>query len=119
MTVQKLLSLIATGFCCLTLFIVGTFMLDEGYNPLVPDIDTKYASDCTAEKFDEIKEGMDTIEVIRLVGQPFGKRGRSMQMWNYTADGKCQWHDFAWVNRNLLIDRNGKVRTITKRVEHY
>ncbi|MGZ3882938.1 MAG: hypothetical protein ACXVP0_00645 [Bacteroidia bacterium] len=119
MSASKLLSIIATGFCCLTLFIIGSFMLDEGYNPAVPDIDTKYAANCTEAKFNEITVGMDTSEVIRLVGQPIGKRGSSTQKWNYTADEKCQWHDFAWLNRNLVIDSRGKVKLILKTIEYY
>jgi outer membrane protein assembly factor BamE (lipoprotein component of BamABCDE complex) len=108
MSLVKILSLIATGICCLCLFVLGSFMLDEGYNPVVPGIDTNFAEGYDEAKFNSIKEGMDTTEVIQLIGRP--KFVQSGQAWHYTSDGKCTWADFAWLKRRVMIGRDGKVK---------
>jgi outer membrane protein assembly factor BamE (lipoprotein component of BamABCDE complex) len=119
MSIAKILSLGGTGICCLALFIFGQLMLDEGYNPVVPDIDTKYAPNFSVEKFNMITVGMDTNDVIKLIGQPIGKQGKLTQKWYYTADGKCKWGDFAWLNSNLVIDRDGKVKLIFNQIKSF
>lgn len=119
MSLAKILSIVGTGICCLALFVLGSFMLDEGYNPVIPDVDTKYAPDYEEIKFNSVTIGMDTADVIKLIGVPFGKRGSSTQMWHYSADGKCTWADFAWLDCNLVIDGKGKVKEINNNLKRY
>ncbi len=119
MSLAKILSLIGTGACCLCLFVLGSFMLDEGYNPIVPDVDTKYSAQYDEVKFNSITVGMDTTEVLKILGEPMAKRGNSTRMWHYTADGNCKWADFAWLDRNLVIDNSGKVKIINKSIGYY
>jgi outer membrane protein assembly factor BamE (lipoprotein component of BamABCDE complex) len=113
MSTKRILGLAGASLCCVILFLFGGFSLVEGYNPAYPDIDTKSTPQFDEEKFQQIKVGMDTTEVISMIGQPLGREGRSLiKRWFYTADGKCKWSDFAWQARALVIDQNGKVKLI-------
>ena len=81
-----------------------------------PDIDTVYAPNFTQEKFDYIKPGIDSAQVISLLGQPLGKQklDNSQCIWYYTGDGKCSFGDYAWLGREVYISANGKVAQTVK-----
>ena len=102
------------------MFVYGGAILMEGYNPLKPDIDTWFSKKYDEEKFNSIFEGMDTTMVIRLIGQPIDKSRyeEPNQYWYFTGDGKAWPDDFAWLGRELLIDKNGKVSKVIRSV-HY
>lgn len=115
----KLLGILGAGFICFCIFMLGGYMLHEGYNPVSPRISTKYTDQYDEMKFDET-EGMDTTDVIKLIGQPFRKDGstRSVQAWSYTQKGNCKWNEFAWLGRYLVIDRYGKVKAVKKVIRY-
>ena len=117
-SISKILSIVAIGFFCIILFFTGAFPLSEGYNPIKPEIDTKFSPGYTEENFNKITVGMDTTEVVKLVGEPIGKLGRHTRMWYFTSDGKCKWMNFAWLARDIVVGANGKVRDIHKSVRY-
>jgi outer membrane protein assembly factor BamE (lipoprotein component of BamABCDE complex) len=112
MKISKILGMLGTALCCVALFIFGGFSLSEGYNPAKPEIDTRMSDQFEESRFKEIKVGMDTAQVVALIGKPLGKEGRTIQRWFWTLDGKCKWGDFAWMARAVVIDQNGKVKLI-------
>jgi len=104
------------------LFVTGffaTLILGEGYNIFFPDIDTRYTLQFTQKRFDSIQIGMDTATVFNIIGKPFGHndaRGSGWYdpyvkgyVWHYTGDGACKCFDFAWLEKYLIVDTNGKV----------
>jgi outer membrane protein assembly factor BamE (lipoprotein component of BamABCDE complex) len=117
-SVMKIISLLAIAFFCIILFFTGAFPLSEGYNPVKPGIDTKFSANYNEDNFNKITVGMDTAEVVKLVGEPIGKLGRSTRMWYYTSDGNCKWMNFAWLARDIVVSANGKVRDIHKSVRY-
>ena len=117
-SITKILSLVAIAFFCIILFLTGGFPLSEGYNPVKPTIDTKFSGNYTEENFNKITIGMDTAEVLKLVGEPIGKLGRHTRMWYFTSDGKCKWMNFAWLARDIVVGPDGKVRDIHKSVRY-
>jgi hypothetical protein len=98
-------------FCTVTVFF-GRLLCSESYNPLFPDIDTYYTPKFEEKKFFLINPGMDTSEVVKLIGHPFSKQklNDSSKLWYYTGDGKCKWMDFAWIGREIEICSNKVVR---------
>lgn len=112
MSFTKILGILGTVICCVGLFIFGGFSLSEGYNPIKPEIDTRTTELFDEGRFKQITVGMDTAQVIALIGKPLGREGRTIQRWFWTLDGKCKWADFAWMARALVIDQNGKVKMI-------
>jgi outer membrane protein assembly factor BamE (lipoprotein component of BamABCDE complex) len=112
MKISKILGLLGTAVVCVMLFIFGGFSLSEGYNPAKPEIDTREAEQFEESRFQQITVGMDTAQVMALIGRPLGKEGRTIQRWYWTLDGKCKWMDFAWMARAVVIDQNGKVKLI-------
>lgn len=114
----KILSVITVVFCCVGMFFLGGFSLHEGYNPVKPDIDTQFGPGYSEENFNKITEGIDSSEVIKLIGRPIGVIGSSSKLWYYSTDGKCKWQNFAWLARAVVIDRNGKVKQVQKSVRY-
>ena len=90
----------------------------EGHYAKDPYIDTIFATDFTPEKFEQVKMGMKTSEVLALLGEPlthdaFGIRNpdkaqeiippndpRAQGCWRYSSDGKlagkgdASWYSF-------------------------
>ena len=92
-------------------YIIGLLQFNEGYNPIEPSIDTVFTLDYSEEKFDQIRIGMDSVTVVKIIGKPFGVQKYTEQntLWYYSHDGKCSWHDFAWLSREIIFDAKGKV----------
>jgi outer membrane protein assembly factor BamE (lipoprotein component of BamABCDE complex) len=90
----------------------------EDYNPINPSIDTRYTTDFDEEKFNSIEVGIDTVQIISLIGSPHSrhKLPDNKVIWYYTSDGKCDWYDFAWLGRELIINKQGNVITIQKSI---
>ena len=113
---MRIIGIILTAALCFGIFMVGGFILHDGYNPVSPKISTKYSAGYSELKFDEIEVGMDTTDVISLIGQPFDKGKYNIsgiQPWRYTTKGNCKWNEFAWFRREVIVDyRSGKVRHI-------
>ena len=103
-----------------SLFFLGRSILSEGLNPIKPDIDTKFTSEFKNEKFDLLEIRMDSLDVTKLIGEPFSiqELTDNNTLWYFTGDGKCNWYDFAWLGREIKFDENGKVIQIIKSV-HY
>lgn len=118
--ILKVASLLATAAVCFIMTMFGFIWLSEGYNFLKPDIDTVYAPNFTQAKFDSIKPGLDSVQVISLLGQPLERQqlDNSQCLWYYTNDGKCTFGDYAWLGREVYINANGKVVQTVKNI-HY
>jgi hypothetical protein len=90
---------------------MGEIPLMEGYNPVYPDVDTKYSESYKEELFQQIKIGEDTTLIIEKIGYPLEvyTDDKGGYQWNYSTDGKCQWADFAWLLKAIIISKDGKV----------
>jgi len=115
----KILSAFLISLICFVMAFIGRETLGEGYNPLVPDIDTRFTEQFNKAKFNSIKIGTDTNEVIRLIGRPFFIQHLSdtSNLWYYSDDGKCKWMDFAWLGMELEV-KNERVISVNKPI-HY
>jgi hypothetical protein len=118
---MKILSLIAIGFFCVLMFLIGGFPLSEGYNPVKPGADTKFSGTYSEENFNKITVGMDSTEVYNLIGEPLGKLPRYAAfkpLWYYSVNKESESGDFAWLKRAIVFGRNGKVREVQKSVRY-
>lgn len=114
--VLKIISVLTTGWAFLIAFIFG--MLVISYNPFVPDINTRFSEKYNEEKFNSITVGMDTTEVIILIGTPISKYQEKdlLPEWSYSAQSHTAGihDDTAWLVRAVEINRFGKVSKIHK-----
>ncbi len=118
---MKIVSFIAIAFFCIITFFIGGFPLSEGYNPVKPGADTKFNETYTEDNFNKITIGMDTNEVIKLMGAPMGKlpnHASFKPLWYYSLNKEGKTLDFAWLKRAIVIGRNGKVREVQKSVKY-
>jgi hypothetical protein len=118
---MKILSLIAICVFCVVAFFCGAAALSEGYNPIKPDIDTRFGPNYSEDNFNKITVGMDTTEVLKLIGPPLEKLptyAPFKPMWAYSGDGKCKWQNFGWLARGIVVGPNGKVKEIKKSVRY-
>ncbi len=109
--IQKSFAVILLLSTCVVMFYAGRIPLMEGYNPIFPNIDTRFADNYDEVLFRQINVGDDTCIVISKIGYPIEiyKNDDQRFQWNYSTDGKCKEHDFAWLLRAIVIDENGKV----------
>jgi len=119
----KIISIIVAGTITVIIFFVGSFPHIEGLNRYSPWADTRVAQGFSEEKFDLIEIGFDTMRVKDLIGEPFSTQQMDLNdsinlIWYYTSDGKSKYADFAWIGRELYIDKFGKVSKILKTI-HY
>lgn len=120
-SITKIFSIIAIAFFCVVTFFIGGFPLIEGYNPVKPDADTKFTSTYTEDNFNKITVGMDTTEVIKLMGEPMGKLPKHASfkpLWYFSLNKESKALDFAWLKRAIVIGRDGKVREVQKSVKY-
>jgi acyl carrier protein len=114
--VLKITSVLTTGWTFLIAF--GCGMMVITYNPFVPDINTRFSEKYNEEKFTAITVGMDSIDIINLIGEPISKYkiNDSLTEWSYSAQShNAGIHDdTAWLIRELQINRFGKVIKIYK-----
>lgn len=67
-----------------------------------PQIDTYYAEYYTEEAFVCLQQGMTKEQVWEQLGYPLaitpgiGELNAPNTIWIYTADGRCEWWNFAW-----------------------
>ncbi|HWY10202.1 MAG TPA: hypothetical protein VN026_02700 [Bacteroidia bacterium] len=118
-SITKVLSILAIAFFCIIMFFIGGFPLSEGYNPVKPAADTKFSPNYSEENFNKVTVGMDTTELVKLIGEPLGKlpnHASFKPMWFYSVNKENPSGDFAWLKRGILIGRNGKVREVQKSV---
>ncbi|MCD6067723.1 MAG: hypothetical protein K0S33_2549 [Bacteroidetes bacterium] len=117
---QRIVAVISTSLIAFVLFSFGQAPLMEGYNPVKPDVDTQYSEKFDEAKFRTIQNGMDTAEVISLIGMPMSRQrlGDTMTLWYYTCDGKCEWADFAWLGRVIYVAESGRVSSTAMPVCH-
>lgn len=114
----KYISIAVTAVFCICSFFMGIFILNEGYYLFDPAIDTKFTENYSEENFDKIIPGMDTSEVIKLIGKPFKQNlsDNSLITWSYSTDGKFEKADFAWLSRKVTFNKTGKVKDTQKAI---
>ena len=114
----KIFSLLLSVGLFLFMAILGMIPIKaEGYNPVKPDIDTRYTYYYSEEKFDNIKTGETQKDVLRKLDEPFSRDTIGNYVhWRYTSDGGCSWNDFAWLGRIVVFDKDGvvvkKIKTV-------
>lgn len=119
--VTLLLKLISLAVLFLTAYYFGIFgfaTTGEGYFIFDPNIDTRYTEKFNEIKFNTIGPDSDTSDVIRLIGKPMriSLLDDSTYLWHYTTDGKLKKGDFAWLGREVNINRDGRVIKIIKNI---
>lgn len=121
----KIFSILVAGIISVIIFFVGSFPHIEGLNRYSPWADTKVSKGFSEEKFDLIENGFDTIRVKNLIGEPISTQRTDLYkqdsikfIWYYTSDGKSEIADFAWIGRELYIDKFGRVKRVSKTI-HY
>lgn len=116
--------LVSAAILILIGFVVGI----EGYYFPYPAIDTRFAPDYSEANFKKIKKGMTKEEVRMLIGAPldtFGGMpmyrseeelmGKHLGIWHYADDNAFLFWDFAWLQRSVEFDVEGRVeRTVTR-----
>jgi hypothetical protein len=112
--VLKIVSVYFSGVICIFLFFFGQMPLIEGYNPVVPDVDTYFSEKYDETFFRNIAIGDNIDDVIENIGKPLDivKRKDGQSVYLFSMDGKCKWKDFAWLNRRLYVDVNGTITAI-------
>jgi hypothetical protein len=110
----RVISAVLVTACILCSFSLGTGVLVEGYVFLKPDIDTYYTDGYSEAKFNAIKVGDSVDSVAASIGQPFEKQSleRGDTLWYYSRDGKCEWGDFAWLLKGVIVDKNRHVKEL-------
>jgi len=130
-SLRKIFKAIALIIVCYILFLATI----ECYNPFFPFIDTKFSSGFNENVFDQINIGDSADSVETKLGSPIWKIGcggcwdpqsyvkdneyqipvdrtcnepcnSENQHWQFSDDGACSWHDFAWKNFTLIIQDN-------------
>jgi hypothetical protein len=121
----KIFSILVAMFSAMIIFFVGSIPHIEGLNRYSPWADTRVAQGFSEEKFSLIEIGFDTIGVKQLIGEPISiqrtdlyKQDSVRFIWYYTSDGKSEHADFAWIGRELYIDKFGRVKKVSKTI-HY
>ena len=91
----KVTATVLAAFICFAMAICGAMQLMEGYNFFNPNIDTYYTAGFDQKKFESIKEGIDSNQVIVLLGQPRSKLqvDSDLCIWYYSGDGKSEFRD--------------------------
>ena len=119
-TMIKILAVLSVGFIICVLFMFGIVQTIEGYNSADPGIDTHYAEKFDEAKYKSIVAGMDTAQVIALIGAPLSIQDfdDGSALWYYTSDGKAWPEDYAWLGREIMFDSKGKVEYLNMGV-HY
>ena len=118
---MKIVSIIAISFLCIVVFFIGGFSLSEGYNPVKPGVDTKFSANYSEDNFNKVTVGMDSTEVMKLIGEPIGKlpnHASYKPLWYYSVNAENEHGDFAWLKRAIFFGRNGKVREVQKSVRY-
>lgn len=111
--------LIGAGFSLLAcLFITfGGFGMRCWWNPW---ISTRCSYGFSEKEFDSITKGMTKIEVFKVLGKPLKIHAPNAkcppEIWQYTSAGECKWADWAWLERLIGFDENGKVISKQKRI---
>lgn len=112
---------ILSGAVCVLFFFLGRIPFNEGYNPAVPDIDTRYASDYDEKLSRQIQVGDSITHAFGLLGKPYDEEPTQINdktyYW-YTSDGACLWNDFAWLGRGFITDKEGVIIEIINEVIH-
>jgi len=121
----KILGVVGIAIITFSVFIIGYSVTIEGYNRFSPWIDTKTNDSYSEQNFNMIEPGMDTVQVIGLLGEPFSRQitdwhndRLKSQYWYFTSDGKFEKGDFAWIGRELYISEDGKVTEIIRTIHH-
>ncbi len=105
--ILKIISIAGLMFLTYLSFNFGQLPLIEGKHLIQPYIDTRFAPNFTPEKFEKIKVGMTSDEVVEILGEPY--TNSSENRWQYTGDGKHLKEDFAWYNCSIEFDGNQNV----------
>ena len=90
--------------CTMGMFVLVFPAPPEGKLLFYSDIDTRFAPDYSDAQFSQVRVGMTTGVVRRLLGEPSFRvyltdvpyEHESDDLWFYACDGACTWGDFAW-----------------------
>ncbi|NOS84133.1 MAG: hypothetical protein HOP31_03235 [Ignavibacteria bacterium] len=116
--VFKSLSLIFGVFLLFLIFIMGGFILGEGYNMFNPYADTEFAKDYSPEKFKMVQAGMTMKEIKMITGEPLNSvydTAKVMIYHSYTRDGYIRRNpdvnfaltgDLAWYGSSAEYDKD-------------
>jgi hypothetical protein len=110
------------GFCGLLLATLLAFALlmlyvgVEGYFPLNPAIDTRFAPGYSEAAWRTIRPGMSKAEVQAALGPPLNNVGDPS--WAYSTDGACPWWDFAWLVRTIDFDAQDRVVAVRELIAY-
>ena len=104
------------SFLAFSYLIIPIFFI-ESYFPLNPYIDTIFSQNFVPENFEKIENGMNKIEVEKILGKPLKfslEIESSIQPKNtniaiYARDGKSNWGDFAWKSFDVYYDKKNIV----------
>jgi len=111
----QIISLAFFGLMFVALFF---YARTEAYCFFAPAIDTQFAAGFSETSFAEITIGMSAEMVRKKLGEPLRKHFHTdKETWCYTLDGKCWWGDWAWLCREVTIQR-GFVTEVVKRVNY-
>jgi len=113
----KILSTCLVGLICFIFYLIGTISFGEQYFRFDPWIDTERSKNYDEKKFNTLKIGDSKEKLIELIGLPLSisqDDNTPTQAWYYTGDGKCEWGDFAWFERTVIIDSTNRIVRIQK-----
>lgn len=116
MIVYKIISAILSLIILFYVWFFGFILIGaDSYNPIKPDIDTKFSDRYDEDKFNSIEAGMDTTELLKILGEPIdvGMVGTPKgSIWYYSSDGGCEWYGFAWLGREVIVNKGKVVETV-------
>ena len=103
--------MIIVGFVFLVVFAAYNFIGFERYCWWNPTIDTQFTPKYSDDLFLMIKPQMSEEDVVKLIGEPFKKYKTkdNVFLWYYSKDGKCEWCDWAWLNKVVHFDAHQRV----------
>jgi len=118
--IMKITSVIFLFAIAISMFQLGKTLFVESYNWIKPDIDTEFTQKYDEKYFQKIKLGDNINDIVKQIGEPFYIKESELgeYTWSYSNDGKCKWFDFAWLQRAVIVDKNGTVINIKKNIIH-
>lgn len=111
--------ILMAGLFVLTMPLVSfSYVPPEGIFLFNSEIDTKFADNFSKSKFNKIHSGQTKDAVLRSLDEPISKitvenKNEYNEIWLYSSDGACTWHDFAWKRKQIHFKDNFVFETHT------